>query len=455
MDDPGPLESALRRAHATRAKKGIPFTDLLTPIPSFAPDLFSNDYLSITTNPQLRLEFLKRIRSSSKLFSPRGARVVAGNTQEHIELEARLRQHFNAPAALLFNSGYDANVAFFGSVPQEGDAILFDELVHASCRDGIASSRACRTAYPFPHNSVAGLETVLTHVLHMQPRILEGQATLFVAVESLYSMDGDFYPLQDILFLLRQRIPTDCLHVVIDEAHSTGIYGPQGRGLVAELGLQDYVQTGLHTLGKARGVAGAVLLTSPAIRTYLINYARSFIYSTALPHVNLVAIECSLSVIEGPLGDQLREQLLNLSKLFHKLLYNTVLGLVPSGLLRLPESHVTPGALPFQTPIFPILTSRPLSLAAFLQDNGYSARPMPYPAVPRGQERIRVILHAGNTETDLRAFMQLLLQWARGQGDEDVHSQMDEPESMRTDSGLGSVEARMQAAVAARARALL
>ncbi|KAI0307459.1 PLP-dependent transferase [Multifurca ochricompacta] len=411
MQPSTPLASALQNAHALRAKKGMPFTDLSTPIPSSAPDLFSNDYLSITTNSQLRHNFLEQVNGTRNLFGSRGSRLVAGNTPEHINLENYLQHFFNAPAALLFNSGYDANVAFFASVPQEGDAILCDELIHASCRDGMATSRARRAIYPFSHNSVAAFEATLEQVISKHQQISAGKATLFVAVESLYSMDGDFCPLKEFLSVLEQRVPPGCAHLVVDEAHSTGIYGSNGRGLVAELGLEDRVQTVLHTFGKARGITGAVLLTSPTVRSYLINYSRPFIFSTSLPYINLIAIDCSFSAIGSPVGDQLRERLHKLSTQFSDLLLSA-LEPVPKSILRLPESHLNFGALPVPTPIFPILTSRPLQLATFLQAKGYAAQPIPYPAVPRGQERIRVVVHAENTEDELREFIEVLLQWA-------------------------------------------
>ncbi|KAI0271664.1 PLP-dependent transferase [Gloeopeniophorella convolvens] len=414
MQASNPLTLALQRAHASRAKRGMPFTDLTTPIPSFAPDLFSNDYLSIASNPALRVDFLRKVNGTLNLFGSRGSRMVAGNTPEHIALENRMQRFFDAPAALLFNSGYDANIAFFCSVPQEGDAILCDELVHASCRDGMATSRARRAVYPFSHNSVSAFESALSDILDQHPQIAAGKSTLFVAVESLYSMDGDFCPLEEIISVLDERVPAGCAHIVVDEAHSTGIYGPQGRGFVAELGFQDRVQTVLHTFGKARGLTGAVLLTSPIVRSYLINYSRPFIFSTSLPHINLIAIDSSFSAIEGPLGDQLRGRLHYLSTFFGDLLLNVV-EQVPSSILRLPESHLQTSALPVPTPIFPVITSRPLALAAFLQAKGYAAQPVPYPAVPRGQERIRVVVHSDNTEADLREFAGLLLQWAREQ----------------------------------------
>ncbi|KAI0060078.1 aminotransferase [Artomyces pyxidatus] len=389
----------------------VPFPTLTDALPTSAPDLFSNDYLSIANNGQLRQSFLKRIAHSSHLFGSRGSRMLAGNTSEHIALESRLQQYFGTEAVMLFNSGYDANVSFFGSIPQEGDAVLFDELIHASCHDGLAVSRARKAARPFAHNSVISFEMVLRQVLAGCPQIVARKATLFVVVESLYSMDGDFCPLPDFLRVLDRYVPSGCYHVVVDEAHSTGILGPGGRGFVAELGLQDRVHTVIHTFGKARGLTGAVITTSPIVRRFLIHYARPLIFSTSLPHMNLIALQCSCDIIEGPLGDQLRTRLQELSAHFGGLLLELV-KTVPKTAFSLPETANQ--LIPF-SPIFPILTPQPVALATYLEKHGYGATAIAFPAVPRGQERIRVVIHAGNAESDLDNFVALLRHWAMAQ----------------------------------------
>ncbi|KAI0045743.1 PLP-dependent transferase [Auriscalpium vulgare] len=409
-----PLHAALEHALTTRAKRGVPTTDVSVPIPNWAPDLFSNDYLSIATNLELRETYLSRLVNAPHLFGSRGSRLLAGNTPAHLALENRLRAHFDAPAALLFNSGFEANSAFFGSVPQDGDAILFDELVHASCRHGMASSRARQGMVPFSHNSLKSFEDRLRQVLRYFPAIKARKATLFVAVESLYSMDGDFAPLPEMLRILQAHVPEGAYHVVVDEAHSTGIYGRGGRGFVAELGLEDRVQTVVHTFGKGRGLTGAVITTSPTIRRYLINYGRPVIFSTSMPHINIIALHTSFDIIEGHKGDLLRTRLHNNSALFRTLVLKALEN-IPTPVLSLPDSHKAAGSLLPYTPIFPILTCYPLALAAMLQAHGYAAQPIPYPAVPKGQERIRVVIHADNTEEELRAFVTLIYQWALAQ----------------------------------------
>ncbi|KAG6862893.1 hypothetical protein C0991_009622, partial [Blastosporella zonata] len=164
-----------------------------------------------------------------------------------IDLEGRLQTFFAVEAALLFNSGFDANVGFFSCIPQPGDAIVYDEHIHASVHDGMRASRVKDALYPFSHNDVGSLRKVLGRVKKDHPN-----ESVFVAVESLYSMDGTFAPLKEITAVLEGRN----MHLVVDEAHATGIYGPQGRGRVAELGLEDKVLARLHTFGKALAATG-------------------------------------------------------------------------------------------------------------------------------------------------------------------------------------------------------
>lgn len=250
------LTAALDKALSDRQRRNVPVTDLSDETSCEPADLFSNDYLSLCTDPVLRQSFLDRVSQLPQVFGTGGSRLMSGNAPAHLEFEERMKTFFRAPAALLFNSGYDANVAFWHSVPQAGDAIIFDDLVHASSRDGFLASRARFALYPFAHNCVTSLRDTILHVLRAHPAIAAGKGTLFIAVESLYSMDGDFAPLPDIVGLAEELIPLGSSHIVVDEAHSTGIYDTQGRGLVTALGLEQRVHTVLHTFGKARALTG-------------------------------------------------------------------------------------------------------------------------------------------------------------------------------------------------------
>ena len=263
----GPLEAALSKAIALRRKHAIPTLDLLEPSPLSAPDVFSNDYLSLTVDPSLRAAALKRLSETDHILGSSGARVLHGNTSVHVDFESRMRDFFGAPAALLCNSGFDANVAFWRSIPQRGDVIIIDELIHASCRDGMADCRAKGSLYSFTHNSADSFRDCLVRALDAHPAIGAGKSTVFIAVEGLYSMDGDFSPLREIVEITDELVAQSSRHIMVDEAHSTGILGPQGRGLIAALGLTGRIDTVLHTFGKARAASGGASAVFPCPRS--------------------------------------------------------------------------------------------------------------------------------------------------------------------------------------------
>lgn len=155
---------------------------------------------------------------------------------------------------MLFNSGFDANSGFFACVPQNGDVVVFDAFIHASVHEGMRLSRAGKCV-KFEHNSVSDLRRILSELLK-DKKIREGERNVFVAVESLYSMDGDLCPLKEIVELVERMLPSRNGHIIVDEAHSNGIYGFQGTGIVCSLGLEDRIFARLHTFGKAIGCNG-------------------------------------------------------------------------------------------------------------------------------------------------------------------------------------------------------
>lgn len=201
---------------------------------------------------------------------------MSGSTSKHAALEARFRSFFDSPAALLFNSGWDANVSFFATVPQPTDFIIYDELVHASVHSGMRASRVPTTQrLAFKHNDPNSLRMILEMIN------VEKGATVFLAVESLYSMDGDFAPLPALLNVLDARVPRQQQCVVVDEAHSTGVYGSKGRGVTHALGEQRRVSVRLMTFGKAVGCSGG---TSIFISCNVILTELTFSCITFLPH---------------------------------------------------------------------------------------------------------------------------------------------------------------------------
>ncbi|KAK0497232.1 pyridoxal phosphate-dependent transferase [Armillaria luteobubalina] len=366
-------------------------------------DFNTNDYLSLASSPVLRRRFLEKLQKAPDVLGSGGSRLLV-NGSAHSALEARLAEFFDSPAALLFNSGFDANVGFFSCIPQPGDIFVYDEYIHASVHDGIRASRARDSQYSFPHNSVQAFRNLLVGLRDERPSVAAGESSVFVAVESLYSMDGTFAPLQEFVEILEEVFPHGNGYLVVDEAHSTGIYGPQGRGRVAMLGLESRVFARLHTFGKALAATGAVLLTTPLIRDYMLNYARSLIYTTSLSFSNIIAADASFDMLMDGTAQILSEHLIDISWYFTRSLSRR-LAAIPPDLLSLPPNLEA-------SPIIPIMTSQPRPLSAFLYARGMNARPITWPTVPKGKDRVRVCLHANNSREDIDRLVNGMIDWA-------------------------------------------
>lgn len=212
-----------------------------------------NEYLSLSKSPEFRQLFLDRLQTAPSLFGSGGSR-VAVNWDTHAALETRLARFFNAPTALLAGSGYDANVAFFRHVPQRGDIILHDEYIHASIYDGMRSANVRRVS--FIHNDFEAFLRALQKLAEEDHGVMNGTTSVFLAVESVYSMDGSISPLNLMVKALEEVLPKGNGHLVVDEAHATGIYGLQGRGIVSMFGIENKCLARLHTFGKALSCVG-------------------------------------------------------------------------------------------------------------------------------------------------------------------------------------------------------
>jgi 8-amino-7-oxononanoate synthase len=273
----GPLEEALAACLTNREARSQ--LRKLTTFPQSNIDFSSNAYLSLHSVPDIHDAFLSAVKS--KFQSPEsgakpmlhglgGSRLLDGNSTDAESLERFISLFHNAEAGLLFNSGYGANVSFFSCVPQPGDIIVYDELVHASVHDGMRMSRA-EERIAFRHNSVeedsrttsdskgkASLCSVLEALTEGEQgrAAREGRMSIFIAIESVYSMDGDVAPLKEMVACVERHLPRGNGYIVVDEAHSTGLFGDKGRGLVCELGLETRVFARLHTFGKALSALG-------------------------------------------------------------------------------------------------------------------------------------------------------------------------------------------------------
>lgn len=329
-------------------------------------DFFSNDYLGVS----------KTASAYQMKEGSTGSRLMSGNAKRTEAIENELAAFYRQEAGLIFNSGYDANVGLFSCVPQKGDTVLYDFLIHASIRDGIKLSNA--SAHSFEHNNVAALEEKLQR--------LDGD--VFVVVEGLYSMDGDAAPLNEMAAVCE----TYGAFLIVDEAHSGGICGEGGRGLTSELGLDEKVFAKVVTFGKAYGSHGAVVLGSRQLTDYLINFARSFMYTTALP---LSAHEHLLGLVKRVESmDAERRQLLDNITVFKSEMSQSNLELIPSD-------------SPIQCVIVPGNTECKL-FANKILEAGIAVKAVLYPTVPKGKERLRFCIHAYNSKEEIKRLTELL-----------------------------------------------
>jgi 8-amino-7-oxononanoate synthase len=229
--------------------------------PPGSVDFSSNDFLSLATSQELRELYLEELRTgpSTVHLGSGGSRLLDGNSTYAEQLEDDIATFHRAEKGLLCNSGFDANAGLFSCLPQPRDAIVYDEFIHASVHDGMRLSRAGQKL-AFAHNSAAALNATLDQLLRSDGEIKTGRRNVFIAVEAVYSMDGDVAPLKEMVRVMHEMLPLGNGHLVVDEAHSNGVLGLQGRGLVCELGLEKEVSVRLHTFGKALACNGGMAI---------------------------------------------------------------------------------------------------------------------------------------------------------------------------------------------------
>lgn len=370
---PAPLaryESALRALAAQNRLRALsPRTGL---------DFSSNDYLGLASSPRLRCA-LSEALSRGTAIGAGGSRLLRGNAPEHEELEAKAAVFFHAERAIYFGSGYAANFALLATLPQRGDLIVFDELIHASVRDGVRSGRAASMVAR--HNDVASVENAIRTW-----RETGGLGQIFIAAESLYSMDGDRAPLRDLMHLADQH---DAM-LLIDEAHATGVFGPDGRGLAADIEGRDNVIV-LHTCGKALGSAGALLTLPRVLRDFLVNRCRPFIFSTApSPLMAVAALEALAILTEEPQRRSALESLV------------TFTGRQAKGYgLPISGSQVQPVIIGDDEAV--------MQIALRLQQFGFDVRGVRPPTVPQGTARLRISITLNVTEAQIAGLFDALV----------------------------------------------
>lgn len=346
-------------------------------------DFSSNDYLGLASSENIYNKAHEILKENELLINgATGSRLLSGNHVLYDLTENYLAEFHQTEAALIFNSGYDANIGFFSSVPRRGDFIFYDELVHASIRDGIAMSHA--KAYKFDHNNSAELQNKLSKIEKTD------DSEVYIVTESVFSMDGDMAPLEDFAKISEEF----GAFLIVDEAHATGIFGEKGEGLVQELKIQDKVFARLNTFGKAPGCHGAAILGSKDLKNYLVNFSRSFIYTTALPPHSVATI---LAVYqEFKKGISLIQRLKNNIQFFRsQVSQNKLLANFLESKSAI-QSCIIPG------------NEQVKYVAESLKKEGFEVKPILSPTVPKGRERLRVCLHAFNSEEEISRVLKIL-----------------------------------------------
>ena len=331
-------------------------------------DFCSNDYLGLSSINKASLSGFKA--------GSTGSRLLNGNYPLIEKLELELAQFHHSEVALVFNSGYAANVGLFSALPQKGDTVIYDELIHASIKDGVRLSFA--KSYAFKHNDIEDLKR----------KISLSTGEVFVAVEAVYSMDGDSAPLNQLVQVCEEL---KCV-LIVDEAHSVGVHGEKGEGLVVALDLEKRIPRRFATFSKAIGCHGAAVLSNNFIKDYLINFSRSFIYSTSLPPKSVASIRAAYDLlVQNNELDLLKSTIVN----FNKLLQN-----YPG--LKFIDSDSAIHCLVLGS------NERAKSCSLFLLSHGFDVRPILSPTVAKGKERIRICLHSFNTTESIGVLLKSL-----------------------------------------------
>ena len=346
-------------------------------------DFSSNDYLALANAPRMRRAVALAIEAGTPIGAG-GSRLLRGNCEEHESLEAEAARFFGAEAALFFGSGYLANFAVLTTLPQRGDLLVLDALVHASIHEGARAGRA--DFRESAHNDPQSVEDTIRGW-----RTEGGTGNVWIVVESLYSMDGDFAPLEQLVAIADRH---DAF-LMVDEAHATGVYGERGRGLTARYEGQENLLV-IHTCGKALGAAGALLTTTRVLRDFMVNRCRPFIFATAPSPLTAVAVQEALSILQDE--PQRQQRLADLVAFTHR-------EIAARGGWRSSGSQILPYIVGDN--------ARAMMLASALQARGLDIRGIRPPTVPPGTARLRISLTLNIGKDDVRAMLDALTEALR------------------------------------------
>ena len=331
-------------------------------------DFSSNDYLGFGKNADIYANtFQYLLGKNISENGATGSRLISGNHPLYLELENYLSNFHQVESALVFNSGYDANIGFFSAVPQRNDLVFYDELIHASIRDGIKMGIA--KSHKFKHNDLEDLKSKIEVLVQAQSGILD--INIYVITESIFSMDGDSPDLK----AFAEFCSSNGFYLVVDEAHAVGVFGRKGTGLIQELELQKQIFARIITFGKALGSHGAAVLGSITLKNYLLNFARSFIYTTGLPPHTIATVFSAYTFLGISNGMAQQKALKENIATFRAKV--KILGLgqnfIPS------ESAIQSCVISGNEKV--------KSISKKLSDDGFNVKEILSPTVPEGEER--------------------------------------------------------------------
>jgi 8-amino-7-oxononanoate synthase len=341
----------------------------------------SNDYLGLTENPLLRAEIVEAVRNTGRLGGT-GSRLLSGQTEKWCGLEDEFAKFAGTESALFFNSGYAANLGLLSSLICKDDVVFSDERNHASLIDGIRLSGARKVIYP--HLNLKALADALGEAADVRSRKV-------IVTESVFSMDGDIAPLAELAQLAEKYDAA----LILDEAHATGVHGPAGHGLAAAAAIASKVLAVVHTCGKALASAGAFVCGPAVLKEHLVNHARTFIFSTALPPYVAVQIQAALRLAEGM--DEDRTALLSRTATLREALQS--------------EGFDTAGTASQIVPVVLGSNDATLDAAEHLQREGFAVRGIRPPTVPEGGSRLRLSLTTRIPQEELSRLVQSLVSW--------------------------------------------
>ncbi len=348
-------------------------------------DFSSNDYLGFSKSDAIfnhAHEFLKGHDITNN--GATGSRLLSGNHRLYNIIEDIIVNFHDSESALVYNSGYDANIGFFSCVPQRGDIILYDEYIHASIRDGISMSNA--KAYKFKHNDLNELEELIRRYSEL---ISESHQNIYIVTESVFSMDGDSPDLETMSQISKKHNT----FLVVDEAHAIGVFGERGTGIIQNLKLEQAIFARIITFGKALGCHGAAILGSKNLKAYLVNFSRSFIYTTALPPHSLASTYAAYhELVSAENLNKLRQNI----KFFEAEIIKYKLDSIFINSYSAIHCCIISGNYNVKR------------IAKKLQESGFDVKPILSPTVPNGQERLRFCLHSYNSKSDISKVLQLL-----------------------------------------------